>query len=304
MKLINQSVKIINQEDFSIVDIKKHIEKCAKLHYKLENDITNDSYEKFVDDLIKKDNERCLEFGTVHLKIPYSDFQGFMQALYSERIYNDIWIESNCNEEVVYVTTNYRYYLNMIKCIHFIKNYFTDENNEYYPKRYTVHFITNRATTDEFITHVGLSHLVESTEYVNLNKGKFRNELTFIRPYWCDIPIGKYELFEEDSTIDGLTIHHIDGKENPLINTSNATKAFLRNCDDAEMNYFECMNNGCTFQEARDVLPLSIKSELISCGFQDAWYTFFNYRCNEANNSFPNELSIKLKEKLFYNRNI
>lgn len=304
MKLINQSVKIINQEDFSIVGIKKHIEKCAKLHYKLENDITNDSYEKFVDDLIKKDDERCLEFGTVHLKIPYSEFEKIQNKLFFANHFNNNWFKYEHIHSFAYITTNYRYYLKVLKYHPEFKNYLTEENGDCFYKRYTVHFITNRATTDEFITHVGLSHLVESTEYVNLNKGKFRNELTFIRPYWCNIPIGKYELFEEDTTIDGLTIHHIDRKENHLINTSNVTKAFLRNCNDAEMNYFECMNNGCTFKEARDVLPLSIKSELISCGFQDAWYTFFNYRCNEANNSLGKELSIKLKEKLFYNRNI
>ena len=48
MKLIKQSFEFINQTDFSLVGIKKHIEKCARVSYKSEDKITDTSYEKFV----------------------------------------------------------------------------------------------------------------------------------------------------------------------------------------------------------------------------------------------------------------
>lgn len=150
---------------------------------------------------------------------------------------------------------------------------------------------------DSFRTHVALSHLGESTRYCNYSKDKFNNEITFIRPYWCNIPTGEYEFFEEDDTLDGLTIYHIDGNENPLVNTSSAVKAFLRNCDDAETNYFECLQNGCTAQQARDVLPLGVKSELISCGFEDAWENFFYRRCANDAHPMAREIAIPLQER-------
>ena len=125
MKLVKQSFEILEQTDFSLKGIKQFIERCGRVCYKSEDRITDTSYEKFVDMLINKDHARPLEFGTIHLKMKSSNFQGFMQALYAEGIFNDVWIKSNYNEEVVYTTTNYRYYLDMIKRIPFIKNYFT-----------------------------------------------------------------------------------------------------------------------------------------------------------------------------------
>ena len=80
MKLINQSFKFINQTDFSLVGIKKHIEKCARVSYKSEDKITDTSYEKFVNMLESRGHDRPLEFGTVHLKMILPDFQGFMNS--------------------------------------------------------------------------------------------------------------------------------------------------------------------------------------------------------------------------------
>ena len=37
MKLIKQSFEFINQTDFSLVGIKKHIERCARVSYKSED---------------------------------------------------------------------------------------------------------------------------------------------------------------------------------------------------------------------------------------------------------------------------
>lgn len=298
MKLIKQSFEFINQTDFSLVGIKKFIEKCGRVCYKSEDKITDSSYLRFVDMLIKNHHDRPLEFGTVHLKVPSGkEFKDFIKALVANKLYNFTWIKFNKWGKYTYVTTNYRMYLRMLKEIPYCEKYFTEEDSENYYARYTIHFILDRVTMDSFRTHVGLSHLGESTRYCNYSKDKFNKEITFIKPEWCDIPTGEYELFEEDSTIDGLTIHHIDGNKNPLINTSNATKAFLRNCDSAETNYFECLNNGWVPQQAREVLPLSVKSELISCGFEDAWSNFFYRRCAKDAHPMAREIAIPLQEK-------
>ena len=82
MKLIKQSFEILEQKDFSLIGIKKFIERCGRVCYKSEDRITDDSYEKFVNMLVKRDHARPLEFGTVHLKISSGMlFEGFLQDL-------------------------------------------------------------------------------------------------------------------------------------------------------------------------------------------------------------------------------
>ena len=81
MKVVEPSVEILKQEDFSIKGIKKFIEQCARLSYKSEDKITEDSYEKFVQMLIDKDHARPLEFGTVHLKMDSDKFDNFIGDL-------------------------------------------------------------------------------------------------------------------------------------------------------------------------------------------------------------------------------
>ena len=66
---------------------------------------------------------------------------------------------------------------------------------------------------------------------------------------------------------------------------------------DAEASYMNLIKMGCTAQEAREVLPLSIKSELISCGFEDAWSNFFYRRCAKDAHSMAREIATKIRDK-------
>lgn len=268
MKLIKQSFEFINQTDFSLVGIKKHIERCARVSYKSENKITDTSYEKFVNMLESRGHDRPLEFGTVYLsrtsqkednmewldKYAYNPWSKFSFGNGSTRINGEL-------KNTVYVTTNYR----VIKEHHWEDDLqYLCEPTEYHHKRYTVHMILDRGVMDEFRTHVGLSHLAESTRYCNYSKDKFGNEITFIKPCWCNIPEGDYGT--PDYIPDRLP--RIGATESGLID------AFQY----AEYYYFFLLSEGWTPQQARSVLPLSIKSELISCGFKDSWENFFYRR--------------------------
>lgn len=284
MKLIKQSFEILEQTDYSLKGIKQFIERCGRVCYKSEDRITDDSYEKFVNMLINKDHARPLEFGTVHLKMKASNFQGFIHALFSEKMFNSIWIKCNCEDKTIYITTNYRYYLNIIKQFPSIKNYFTEEDNKFYPKRYTVHFITNRGIMDEFRTHVTLSHLAESTRYCNYSKGKFNNELTFIIPNWVDtIKEGTYTKDHEFPPMWGLD-NWMD------------SEWFYAMCR-AEETYLIMVQEYLIPQQAREVLPLSVKSELISCGFGSAWSNFFYRRCAKDAHPMAREIATSLEDK-------
>ena len=270
MKLIKQSFEILEQKDFTIKGIKQFIERCARVSYKSEDKMTDTSYEKFVSMLVKRDHARPLEFGTVHLKMILPDFQGFMNSLLTLGILNDIWIKSTYVGDIIYITTNYRYYLDITKHLPNVREYFTEEDNEYYPKRYTVHMILDRGVMDEFRTHVGLSHLAESTRYCNYSKDKFNNEVTFIHPCWLpNLSEGKYTDFDGLWYCNDLCIdEELNVQE----------EVFLEYLEYAENGYFALLNQGWTPQQARSILPLGIKSELISCGFKEAWENFFYRR--------------------------
>ena len=293
MKLIRQDFNIVNQKGFSIKDIKKHIEYCARISYKSQDRITDDSYEKFVNMLEKRDHTRPLEFGTVHLKMPWNTFNNFAGFCVSKGFWDSCWIkyyiDRDSENKMVYITTNYRYYkrLKSLKSLYGyinVEEFFTEEDNEYYPKRYTVHFITSRGIMDEFRTHVGLSHLAESTRYCNYSKDKFDNQITFIQPSWII-------LDKEIAPINELCL--LSGqydRENPNLR-------YLASLVEANYTYILLLNKGWTPQQAREVLPLSIKSELISCGFEDAWSNFFYRRCAKDAHPMAREIATKVKDK-------
>ena len=282
MKLIKQSFKILEQKDYSLIGIKKFIERCGRVCYKSEDRITDDSYEKFVNMLEKRDHARPLEFGTVHLKISSGMlFEEFLQDLVDCKLYNPAWIKYKELPEYTYITTNYRHYLQIIKECPYIAKYFTEQDNCYYPSRCTVHMFLSRGVMDEFRTHVGLSHLAESTRYCAYNKNKFNNEVTFVIPNWVNTNCPNKE------------------QEGPSVASMEWSTAML----DAENSYMNLIRMGCTAQEAREVLPLSVKSELISCGFKDAWDNFFYRRCAKDAHPMAREIAVPLRET-FINQKI
>lgn len=288
MKLIKQSFEILEQIDYSLKGIKQFIEKCGRVCYKSEDRITDSSYEKFVDMLINKDHARPLEFGTVHLLIPESDFKEAYASLVEIGLDNCDWLQYCYYQGSYYVTTNYRYYLDIIKFVPSMQKYFSETYSKYYPKRYTVHFITNRAIMDEFRTHVTFSHLAESTRYCDYGRNRFDNEITCVIPHWCS------DLIEGNS-------YDLSICEYGLIQTENLSEKsakWVESMCQAEQDYMDLLNDGCTAQEARDVLPLGVKSELISCGFGSAWNNFFYRRCAKDAHPMAREIATSLENKL------
>lgn len=302
MKLIKQSFEFINQTDFSLVGIKKHIERCARVSYKSEDKITDTSYEKFVNMLESRGHDRPLEFGTVHLKMMLPDFQTFIHSVLTIGMFNNIWIKHAYVEDVIYITTNYRYYLDIIKYFPNVKEYFTEEDNEYYPKRYTVHMILDRGVMDEFRTHVGLSHLAESTRYCNYSKDKFGNELTFIKPCWLNVPEGKYNhcIMVSKNSPD-IRVECVGSDEiGKYYNIEEDEGLFLNGLVQSELTYLHLINNKkWTPQQARSVLPLGIKSELISCGFEDSWENFFKRRDAPDAHPMAQEIANPMHKEFF-----
>ena len=267
-KLIEPSYEIIDQKEYDLVSIKKHIERCARVSYKSEDKITEDSYKKFVSMLIERKHYRPIEFGTVCLKMPI--FEYYKHNLNK---LNPLWSRTHLDSSAMYLTTNYRAliehftvelpYNNPVDIVDGLINAFG--NNHGYNPRHTVHFIIDRGTMDEFRTHITLSHLAESTRYCNYSKDKFDNSVTFIKHPWMS--------------------------NNWPLNLPEVLYETLGNCADI---YMQLLKFNVAPQMARAVLPLSIKSELISCGFEDAWENFFSKRAASDAHPDAQEITIPL----------
>ena len=280
MKLIKQSFEFINQTDFSLVGIKKHIERCARVSYKSEDKITDTSYEKFVNMLESRGHDRPLEFGSVYLDIPTKDLEPGYEYINAVGKYAlNPWSIKEDFDNHAYISTNYR----VIKDNHWESDLqYLCEPTEHHHKRYTVHMILDRGVMDELRTHVGLSHLAESTRYCNYSKDKFGNELTFIQPCWLNDE--KLKLY---------------GPYHTVIRDKSPESIFIANLNNVERDYLDLIKLGWTPQQTRSVLPLGIKSELISCGFEDSWENFFKRRDAPDAHPMAQEIANPMHKEFF-----
>ena len=264
MRLINQSYEICNQTDFSISSIYKHIEKCTRVAYKSEDKITENSAASFINKLIIMKHLAPMEFGTIHFKMPITLLKTFAEDLMYHNLYNMEWLKCKAVDNHAYFTTNYRHWLVMIDKVDYLKDYFTEEDNKYYPKRYTVKLITSRIVSHEVVRHRTMSFIQESQRFVNYSKAKFNNEVTFIKPCWMD-----------DTLIEKAL------KTHPLIVDLKPEILFVENSLNSEQDYLDLLKLGYKPQQARVVLPNSTKTELYMCGFKEAWENFFRLRDNK-----------------------
>lgn len=285
MRLIKQSFEICNQTDFSISGIYKHIEKCTRVAYKSEDKITEDSAVSFVNKLINMKHLAPMEFGTIHFKIPTTLFKTFIEDLIYCNLYNKEWLKYKVVDKYVYFTTNYRHWLVMIDKVDYLKDYFTEEDNEYYPKRYTVKLITSRSVSHEVVRHRTMSFIQESQRFCAYNKDKFNNEVTFIKPCWMD-----------DTLIEKAL------KTHPLIVDLKPEILFVENLLNSEQDYLDLLKLGYKPQQARVVLPNSTKTELYMCGFKEAFEHFFELRDNKIVDPQMYDLAHSMHQEFINNK--
>ena len=288
MKLIKPSFKIWNQPA-GLEGVYKQIERAGRVCYKSEDKITENSAKEFVDRMIKSGHGAMLEHGTVYLKIPYGtmDDRGEFsnEPIVIKYIDNPYSVVMNNSEnDYWYITSNYRV---------IIENEWVDdlqylcEPTEFHAKRITVHFVCDRGVSHEFVRHRVMSFAQESTRYCNYSKDKFGNELTFIEPCWLE------DYNYKDNTYNQLFIDSLRFAEAHYLD-------LLKKWDDKipDKRYKTGFrNNPWTPQQARAVLPNSLKTELVVTGFVSDWKHFFELRC--APNAHPQaqELAILLREE-------
>ena len=300
MRIIESDVSFLVQRE-GLQGLYEHIENCGRTCYKSEGNIKEGSVEKFVNAMIKSHHGAMLEHGTVYLSVPYDTkrdclIDGYsiyssdhviprMGVQYAMNPYSKV--VPNPSKQTHEITTNLRV---------LVENGWLDdlkymcEPTEYHEKRYTLRFICDRGVTHELVRHRKFSFAQESSRYCNYGDDKkFGQELTFICPSWLNhaeltemaevmkntknnVRRAIYDLlFNDEYEVDSEdAIKEANKQRNALI--------LVYDMLSSEKNYMYMINHGCQPQQARQVLPTMIKSEICVTGFASDWRFFFDLR--------------------------
>lgn len=128
----------------------------------------------------------------------------------------------------------------------------------------SVRIICDRGVSHEWVRHRIASYSQESTRYCNYNSEKFGGGIAFIRPYFAD----NERLFE----------------------------IWKAEMECAEKAYMEMLANGAKPEDARSVLPNSLKTEFICTMNLREWRHFFALRCAKAAHPAMREIAVPLQE--------
>lgn len=137
----------------------------------------------------------------------------------------------------------------------------------------SVKFVVDRGVSHELVRHRIASFAQESTRYCNYSKDKFGNEITVILPCFFDTGMG-------------------------ILSNSLAYQEWKLSCEWAEEHYFNLLKMGATPQQARTVLPNSLKTEITITANYREWRNFFKLRTAEASHPQMREITIPLLKEL------
>ena len=321
MRIIEPSVEIMRtglEKEF--ITPEQHIEKVGRTCYKSEDKIAKDSAAKFVSNLIKRGHEAMIEHYSLIFKtdaIWYEELLEDWDMLLhnaSVPLKNDLrpYLRFTDQHDVenddmrCIISGNMRAWRDFVRaCVEgygFIPQYlhgvvrcyslFFPEFQDYVPGRImndklipisvseltmserqvhqdvTVKFICDRGVSHEMVRHRVASFAQESTRYCNYGLDKFGNEITVIRPSWCKQGEELYDIWKGG-------------------------------CEENEETYFAMLNAGATPQEARSVLPNSLKTEVIVTMNLNGWDHFFSLRC--AKDAHPDIQEVAEMAKRLFN---
>lgn len=130
-------------------------------------------------------------------------------------------------------------------------------------EKISVKIVCDRGVSHELVRHRIASYSQESTRYCNYYKDKFGKELTLIKPVFWDVNSDEYRIWI-----------------NAMLNIEKA--------------YFDLIEGGATPQEARSILPNSLKTEIIVTMNLREWRHFFKLRTSERAHPQMREIACPL----------
>ncbi len=299
MKAIKPYTQIFN--DFNGQDALKKIEACGRVCYKSEGKIEEDSAEKFVAGLIKRGHEAMLEHASFIFELPrwlYNDIVWWINELETKGDFTSFLRFTNDSRFII--SGNVRAWRSLFKVCDCVVSKlpkifekFVKENPILFPEfqnipfegtnehikqlkvadlvteneklthwDVTVKFVVDRGISHELVRHRLASFAQESTRYCNYAQDKFGKEITYIIPNCLNYKSEAWNVWKE------------------------AMKA----CEDA---YFKLLDIGLLPQEARAVLPNSLKTEVVMTSNLAEWHHFFNLRAaNKTGKAHPQMLEV------------
>lgn len=303
MKIVNPSVEVLRtglEKDFALTP-EQFIEKVGRTCYKSEDKITPESAPKFVKNLINRGHEAMIEHWTLIFRVKRADFYRsvFNAWSYAFEIFDRQYVPddgfvpkirfTSDTDHVHYVVSgnirSWRDFIRLHKRSGGFVPYFLREVAYSAPAFFedlipigspireedrwlvpitvndlisdfehlvhhdvTLKFVCDRGVSHELVRHRAASFAQESTRYCNYSKGKYGAEITVVRPSWC-----------------------VENSSNWFI--------WKRACKRSEDAYMALIVSGAAPQEARAVLPNSLKTEVIVTGSMGHWNHFFGLRC-------------------------
>lgn len=315
MKIITPSVEIMRTGlEKELIAPEQFIEKVGRTCYKSEDKITDDSAVKFVGNLISRGHEAVIEHYSPIFKVSYEWYDVIlndwiiMQSNAGIRPYLRFTCQVLEDGELRHIVSgNMRAWRDYAKaCLDLfdlipqylyglVKNYplFFPEYQNWVPDRFnnnimipisvreltdserrvhqdiTMKFTCDRGVSHELVRHRVASFAQESTRYCNYSLDKFGKEITVVRPSWCEEGTDMYDFWKNG-------------------------------CLDSEHTYFTLLDNGATPQQARSVLPNSLKTEVIVTMNRNGWYHFFELRCSAGAHPDMREVAEMAREMYTY----
>ena len=132
---------------------------------------------------------------------------------------------------------------------------------------FTVKFICDRGVSHEIVRHRLASYCQESTRYCNYRKGSFGGEITVIEPCF-------------------------------LVEGTDGWFMWKDVCQVAENTYFDLLDQGYSPQEARSVLPNSLKTAVVMTANIREWRHFLRLRTSPAAHPQIREVATQLLQQL------
>lgn len=282
MNLINPSVELLVQQT-GLDGLYKQIELAGRTCYKSEDKITDDSAKAFVDRMIESKHYAMLEHGTVYLYAvdwdnnPLRHYWGNKYSRVKEVHLETEHCQSDTSYKYAYyVTTNLRVlvehgWLNDLK--------YLCEPTEHHQRRITLRFTTNIGVTREGNRHRVNSIAEESTRYCNYTKEKFGGEINICKPSWIQDTI-EIDVLKERTNQDwvGIISQICDSELDSLGMFDNPIEYYGASLAFANICYNNLIRLGWQAQQAREVLPLGTKSDIVYTAFASDWKHWFDLR--------------------------
>jgi thymidylate synthase (FAD) len=130
----------------------------------------------------------------------------------------------------------------------------------------SVRVVCDRGISHEIVRHRLCAFSQESTRYANYAKDKFGQEITVIRPFFWDAQ-------------------------------SDAFQTWKKQMESAEKAYLALINGGASAQEARSVLPNSLKTEIVMTANMREWRHIFKLRCAAASHPQIRQVMLPLLDR-------